>query len=142
MKTRHHESAAWRRNQARYARIQEKGVAVDLPLFDQRAAASAEPIGTEAMPKSIPVATDTRDLANIVARLDMRIPKNQQDRVLAVLKQYGPLTNREIADKTGILITTVCIRNYELRQDGKIAKCDEKRQCQISGMVATTWRAI
>ncbi len=136
-----HESAAWRRNAARYARIQEKGVGVDLPLFDQHAAASVEPVGAETMPKSIPVATDTRDLANTVVHLDMRIPKNQQDRILAVLQENGPLTNREIADKTGILITTVCIRNYELRQLNKIV-IGKKRQCRISGMVATTWRAV
>ncbi len=135
----HHDSAAWRRNAARFARIQEKGVGVDLPLFDQRAAASPAPIGTETMPKSIPVATDTRNLAKTIIDLDPWIANTQMEKVYECIKLNGNATNKEIEKATGLPVNVVSARNMRLRELGRITAAG-KRQCRVTGFVVTCWR--
>ncbi len=137
--TRRHESAAWRRNAARYARIQEKGVTVDLPLFDRRAAESAVPVGTEAMPKSIPVATETRNLAKAIIDLDPRIANTQMEKVYECIRLNGNMTNKEIERATGLPVNVVSARNMRLRELGRITAAG-KRQCRVTGFVVKSWR--
>ena len=132
-------SAAYRRNAARYARIQEKGDTVDLPLFDQKAARSSAPIGTEAMPKSIPVATDTRNLAKTIIDLDPAIQNTQMEKVYECIRLNGNMTNKEIEKATGLPVNVVSARNMRLREFGRITAAF-KRQCTITGFVVQSWR--
>ena len=137
----HRESTSWRRNAARFARIQEKGVGIDLPLFDKHAAQTNEPVGTETMPKSFPLANDTRDLAKTIIDLDPRIANTQMEKVYECIKLNGNATNKEIEKATGLPVNVVSARNMRLRELGRITSAG-KRQCRVTGFVVTAWRAL
>jgi hypothetical protein len=134
-------SSTYRRNAARYALIQERGVTVDLPLFDQKAARSAAPIGTEAMPKSIPVATETRNLAKTIIDIDPTIANTQMEKVFECIKLNGNATNKEIEKATGLPVNVVSARNMRLRELGRITAAF-KRRCRVTGFVVQSWRLV
>jgi hypothetical protein len=132
-------SSAYRRNALRYARIQEKGVTVDLPLFDQKAAKASSPIGTEAMPKSIPVATDTRNLTKSIIDIDPTIQNTQMEKVYECIRLNGNATNKEIEKATGLPVNVVSARNMRLRELSRITMAGH-RQCRVTGFVVTCWK--
>ena len=134
-------TSAFRRNAARFARIQEKGVGVDLPLFDKRAAQTNEPVGTETMPKSFPLANDTRDLAKTIIDIDPRIANTQMEKVYECIRLNGDATNKEIEQATGLPVNVVSARNMRLRELGRITKAGH-RKCRVTGYVVTSWRTL
>lgn len=127
---------SWKKNARRFCEIQEHGVTVDLPLFNQPAAEKPEPkITTERMPKRVLISDETKAAAFEAARKFIPL---QRWRIFSALTQLIEATDRQVQAATGLDINIVCARRRELVQAGLVEKAGET--IGGKGLINTTWR--
>ena len=61
--------------------------------------------------------------------------------ILGHLEEAGPLCNRDIAERSGIIISTVTARVNELRKWGRVS-LSHKAKHPTTGMTVMFWRAV
>jgi CRP-like cAMP-binding protein len=115
--------------------IERHGVTAGLPLFDERNAAHIQ-ARINHVPKSIPVATDTRKISHLAIQFKIGV---EQQKVFDAFCSVPDGTNKEIAAMLNIDASTVSGRNNELRKLGLIT-VSRKRQCSITKNIVTAWR--
>lgn len=64
----------------------------------------------------------------------------QRRRILNAVEKHGNMTNREIQHETGIIISSVSARVYELRCEFHLLELAELRKCIVSGRQAMAWK--
>ena len=138
--------AAWRKNKLRRDIIERHGQETGLPLFEQPGAARVEKPAPRhvaeqlsAAPKSIEVATETRDVSHKIVTHDELNLGDKQQKVLDTLYLRDDWTFQELANYLGWSVNRVVPRVFELRQLGFVV-AGEKRACSVTGYPATPWR--
>jgi hypothetical protein len=96
-----------------------------------------------ALPETLPYAKHS-DTSKIAAELAAPKAEDGRARVLVCLRRYGPQTNEQVSDRTGIPNQTVCPRMFELRGEiGKWAVKDSGRMGKTkAGYPAHIWEAV
>ena len=125
---------SWKKNVERFCRIQEKGVTVDLPLFNQAKEAAPKITNTEIMPAKVFVADETKAAAFEAIQPSIR---KSQWRVFTALCQLVKATDRQLKDATGLEINVVCGRRNELVKRGLVTACGETQGS--AGVLNTLW---
>ena len=74
-------------------------------------------------------------------KVSERFSRSQKDRVLGCLTFGGPMTALEIAEDTGIRLSSVCGRLNELLYDVRVKKSGTKVNV-VSGIRNSTWEAL
>lgn len=117
------------------------GEEAGLPLFESQNKAVPKHVQKrlESAPKAIEVATETRNLAEMIARSEPMNLAEKQQTVLDTMYLRDDWTNEEIARKLGWGINRVTGRVYELRQLGLVVT-SLKRSCDVTGMIVQAWR--
>lgn len=136
----------YRRNRLRQETVQRFGQTAGLPLFNGQSKPIPEPRKSRFAnaPKSVALATDTKKLGHVAATFDVAELSDKQQKVLDVIREFGPVTNTEIAHRLNWPINCVVGRTFELREFGvkgiPLVVPAGKRKCSITGMVVQTWR--
>ena len=125
---------SWKKNVARFCRIQEKGVTVDLPLFNQPKDTLPSAVNTEIMPAKIYISDETKAAAYQAIQPSVR---KSQWKVFSALCQLVRATDRQIKDATGLEINVVCGRRNELVKLGLVVPCGETPGS--AGVLNTLW---
>lgn len=125
-----------------------------LPLFNQPPSPSGRGGGGEGLtpreqhlvdhaPRSIEVATPTRDLAHDIITFDKKILAQKQADVFNAIKslsaKYGDATNQEVADWIPRSINRIVGRTFELRELHYIVP-SQRRACRSTGEIVQAWR--
>ena len=135
----------YRRNPIREEFVRRRGPTAGLPLFEaaKPTLAAVEQARFNAAPKAIPVATDTRNLARTIQKADAVRLGDMQQRVFDLMcgGEQSDWTNKEMARKLNIDASTVCARNYELREL-ILVTVSRKRICRVTGNTVTAWKAV
>jgi hypothetical protein len=131
----------YRRNRLRIETINRYGMTAGLPLFEGVSKRIPEPTRSRfrAAKKSMPIATDTRNLAYTILTHDQVKLTEIQLTVLDAIRQIGPATNEEIAHHLGWPINRVVGRTFELREYTVVVDAG-RRKCKITGNICHIWR--
>lgn len=126
----------YKKNAERFCRIQEHGVTVDLPLFNQPPAEKPDPkITTEHMPQRVFVSDETKAAAYETMKNFLPL---QRWKVFSALAQLMKATDRQIQAATGLDINLVCGRRHELVQSGLVVPAGET--VGKKGLMNTLWQ--
>ena len=109
--------------------IERFGPETGLPLFAQ----------TSEIPSAIPIATDTRKLAELTVKNDRVNLNKKQLEVLRIMQDKPDWTYQELSSSMGWSVNRIIPRVMELRQLGLIVM-GGKRQCGTTGMIVQSWR--
>lgn len=132
---------SYRKNKYRRELIERHGPEAGLPLFGQEPSTSKENVEKilDSIPKAIPLADDTRDLAETIVRHDEVSLGEKQQKVLDTMYLDEDWTYQELARKLEWAVNRVVPRVFELRQRGLVVP-SIKRKCDVTGMVVQSWR--
>jgi DNA-directed RNA polymerase specialized sigma24 family protein len=139
----------YKKNILRRDIINRYGEETGLPLFANVGQESL-PVGRESLPvhvkarlesapKAIALATDTRKLGEMTAKIDEMKLADKQQEVLDTMYYRDDWSYQELALKLGWSVNRVIPRVTELREMGLVIPYI-KRPCEITGMIVQTWR--
>ncbi len=130
----------YRKNTYRRDIINRFGETAGTPLFDAK---NPLPDHVEkrldSAPKSIFVASETRKLGEVTAKIDEMKLADTQQTVLDTMYLRDDWTYQELAEKLEWSVNRVIPRVYELRQLGLVVAA-ERRICSVTGMVVQSWK--
>jgi hypothetical protein len=130
------------KNRIRMEAVERFGQTAGLPLFEAVGPRIPKRFRTrlENAAKSMPLATDTRNLARIAQTSDPVELGDKQQKVLDAIRDLGAPTNAEIARHLDWPINRVTGRTFELRQYGLVAE-NGKRACSVTRRIVATWQS-
>jgi hypothetical protein len=132
---------SWEKNKRREEILEHYGPLTGLPLFSASDAAPSHVKKlVNAIPKAIPIATDTKRAAHMAVNLDEYKLGEKQTAVYNVIASGTDWSIMEIAKELQWQQNCVGPRVFELRQLGLVVPAD-RRQCRVTGKMIQSWKA-